>query len=242
MKLTAHHVVDGIVWYGHCFTMDCFFRFEILVDNMIFKGAVQWVLFTCTLIRCFSWFPPLQRFREEIGVASEVDHHLNNLAIKIIKWHLYGSLGHRLQKMVSSSFFFESHLVNTITHQSSPGCSHSVTPRITFRYNFHFYDLTFEDHSLVSPLFALTWKWYYCHCYGVSVAVKNLHLLASPLDHWELEEVPSHLKYLHPIRSTVPTRGVETSLYVHKYKTIKSVLFRRMINTRYPRSNPQSNK
>ena len=70
-------------------------------------------------------------------------------------------------------FFFESHLVNTITHQSSPGCSHSVTPRITFSVQFSFYDLTFEDHSLVSPLFALTWKWYYCHCYGVSVAVKK---------------------------------------------------------------------
>ena len=42
--------------------------------------------------------------------------------------------------------------------------------------------------------------------------------------------------------NSVPTRGVETSLFVHKYETIKSVLFRRMINTPYPRSNPQSNK
>ena len=106
MKLRAHRVVDRIVWCGHRFTTDCFFGFAILVDNMIFKGAFEWVMFTCSLIRCFSWFPPLQRFREEVGVASEVDHHLNNLAIKIIKWHLYGSLGHRLQKMVSSSFFF----------------------------------------------------------------------------------------------------------------------------------------
>ena len=35
-------------------------------------------------------------------------------------------------------FFFESHLVNTITHQSSPGCSHSVTPRMTFSEQFSF--------------------------------------------------------------------------------------------------------
>ena len=39
----------------------------------------------------------------------------------------------------------------------------------------------------------------------------------------------------------VPTCGVETGMYYHKYKTIKSVLFRRMINTPYL-SNPQSNK
>ena len=104
--LIAHWVLDRIVWYGHCFTMDCFFGFAILVDNMIFKGAVQWVLFTCSLIRCFSWFLPLQRFREEIGVASKVDHHLNNLAIKIIKWHLYWSLDVSWRTSLAKDGFF----------------------------------------------------------------------------------------------------------------------------------------
>ena len=143
MKLIAHWVVDRIVWCGHCFTMDCFFGFAILVDNMIFKGAVQWVLFTCSLIRCFSWFLPLQRCREEVGVASEVDHHLNKLAVKIIKWHLYWSQDvswrKHSQEMVYSSFFF-----------LEPPCQHNHPSELP-----RFFSLCNSKNYFFGPIFIL---------------------------------------------------------------------------------------
>ena len=72
--------------------------------NSLFCKEQTWS--TCFLIRCSSWFLPLQRFREEVGVASEVDHHLNNVAIKIIKWHLYWSLGVSWRTSLARDGFF----------------------------------------------------------------------------------------------------------------------------------------